>query len=218
MVEEGFECGRAREGGRGWPRDERCVVLKQSEDIIRRIGRLPECRKPTCESRSAETSVIAKKIHGKSRTFYRLLPSGCTRCPFGYVVAPKLYSEIESPSPPSNLRAFERPTRFHLEGRGSSRKTRIGPVALHVVDILHVSFFFLFFVKIILNEACIEQINIIQLEEVVIRLESKLFSFLELIIFNTNFYTFLVYIIVSIYYNISNETFPSQTLNIDRTI
>lgn len=72
--------------------------------------------------------------------------------------------------------------------------------------------------KIILNEACIEQINIIQLEEVVIRLESKLFSFLELIIFNTNFYTFLVYIIVSIYYNISNETFPSQTLNIDRTI
>lgn len=72
--------------------------------------------------------------------------------------------------------------------------------------------------KIILNEACIEQINIIQLEEVVIRLESKLFSFLELIIFNTNFYTFLVYIIVSIYYNISNEIFPSQTLNIDRTI
>lgn len=72
--------------------------------------------------------------------------------------------------------------------------------------------------KIILNEACIEQINIIQLEEVVIRLESKLFSFLELIIFNTNFYTFLVYIIVSIYYNISNEIFPSQILNIDRTI
>lgn len=92
--EEGFERGRARGGkGRGWPRDERCVVLKQSEDIIRRIGRLPECRKPTCESRSAETSVIAKKIHGKSRTFYRLLPtkpSGCTRSPFGYVVAPKL--------------------------------------------------------------------------------------------------------------------------------
>lgn len=45
--------------------------------------------------------------------------------------------------------------------------------------------------KIILNEACIEQINIIQLEEVVIRFESKLFSFLELIIFNTIFILFL---------------------------
>lgn len=132
-----FRMRAGKGGGRGWPRDERCVVLKQSEDIIRRIGRLPECRKPTCESRSAETSVIAKKIHGKSRTFYRLLPSGCTRCPFGYVVAPKLYSEIESPpsSPQrsTNLRVFERPARFHLEGRGSSR---IGRVALDVVDIL----------------------------------------------------------------------------------
>lgn len=98
-----FRMRAGKGGGRGWPRDERCVVLKQSEDIIRRIGRLPECRKPTCESRSAETSVIAKKIHGKSRTFYRLLPSGCTRCLFGYVVAPKLYSEIESPPPPPNV-------------------------------------------------------------------------------------------------------------------
>lgn len=128
-------------GGRGWPRDERCVVLKQSEDIIRRIGRLPECRKPTCESRSAETSVIAKKIHGKSRTFYRLLPSGCTRCPFGYVVAPKLYSEIESPPPPPNVPPTFEFSRGRLEGRGSSR---IGRVALDVVDILvfFSSFFF----------------------------------------------------------------------------
>lgn len=144
-----FRMRAGKGGGRGWPRDERCVVLKQSEDIIRRIGRLPECRKPTCESRSAETSVIAKKIHGKSRTFYRLLPSGCTRCPFGYVVAPKLYSEIESPPSPPNVPPTFEFSRGRLEGRGSSR---IGRVALDVVDILvfFSSFFFfpLFSVKL----------------------------------------------------------------------
>lgn len=95
-----------KKGGGGWPRDERCVVLKQSEDIIRRIGRLPECRKPTCESRSAETSVIAKKIDGKSRTFYRLLPTvHATRSCAETLLGNRILSP--PPSPPKLERSLE---------------------------------------------------------------------------------------------------------------
>lgn len=93
---------RRRKEKRWRPRVERCVVLKQSKDIIRRVDGC-DCRKPTCESRSQKPRSSLKRSrgeHGKSRAFYDFYRVAT----HGWCYA-ETYSEIEcSPNVPAVFR------------------------------------------------------------------------------------------------------------------